>query len=424
MPIHKFALSILFTVVLLGFIAQPASASDSSPTQERAIALLKGAQGEVGARSPSEAMRIWRQIYSGAYPSDTRMRASLLIADQYAASDHPFLARLWMRRAFELAPDSQTRTAIALMGRRISSANPLSLSAQISVAPSNNVNNVGKTNIIMIGGLPFSFGGNARPLSGIDASAAFSATYRLGQSPTFLTEAFADASIRKVWLDSDAAEIAPDVGSTDFDQLGLSLGLRHSWQLTPGLGPTLASLSFGTGLIAGEPVSQWRSIELQQEVLQSKTNSLRFNLGLRADDRLDTMINSSVSRRIGSTFQHKLDSGMSISLRLLGSEIRSESALVDRSQIGAGISIGGIKIGPFDTSVSLEGTYADYPKWILTPGGRQDISVDARIEAAYGAISVLGFSPLLTLRTLQTDSNLDIFDRSQTSLGLSFRSNF
>ena len=194
--------------------------------------------------------------------------------------------------------------------------------------------------------------------------------------------------------------------------------------MTPGLGPTLASLSFGTGLIAGEPVSQWRSIELQQEVLQSKTNSLRFNVGLRADDRLDTMINSSVSRRIGSTFQHKLDSGMSISLRLLGSEIRSESALVDRSQIGAGISIGGIKIRPFDTSVSLEGTYADYPKWILTPGGRQDISVDARIEAAYGAISVLGFSPLLTLRTLQTDTNLDIFDRSQTSLGLSFRSNF
>ena len=228
MPIHKFALSILFTVGLLGFIAQPASASDSSPTQERAIALLKGAQGEVGARSPSEAMRIWRQVYSGAYPSDTRMRASLLIADQYAASDHPFLARLWLRRAFELAPDSQTRTAIALMGRRISSANPLSLSAQISVAPSNNVNNVGKTNIIMIGGLPFSFGGNARPLSGIDASAAFSATYRLGQSPTFLTEAFAEASFRKVWLDSDAAEIAPDVGSTDFDQLGLSLGLRHS----------------------------------------------------------------------------------------------------------------------------------------------------------------------------------------------------
>ncbi|NBR53855.1 MAG: hypothetical protein EBT91_10605 [Rhodobacteraceae bacterium] len=147
-------------------------------------------------------------------------------------------------------------------------------------------------------------------------------------------------------------------------------------------------------------------------------------MGLRADDRLDTMINSSVSRRVGSTYQHKLDSGISISLRLLGSEIRSESALVDRSQIGAGISIGGIEIGPFDTSISLEGTFADYSKWTLTPGGRQDISVDARIEAAYGAISFLGFSPILTLRTLQTDSNLDIFDRSQTSLGLSFRSNF
>ena len=424
MPFHKFALVTLFTVGLLGSIARPASASDSSPTHEGAIALLEGAQGAVGARSPSEAMRIWRQVFFSTYPNDTRIRAALLIADQYAASDHPFLARLWLRRAFELAPDSQTRTAIALMGRRISSANPLSMSAQLSFAPSNNVNNVGKTNIIIIGGLPFSFGGNARPLLGIEASAAFSATYRLGQSPTFLTEAFADASIRKVWLASDAAEIAPDVGSSDFDQLGLSLGLRHSWQLTPNLGPTQASLSFGTGVIAGAPVSQWRSIELQQEVLQSKTNSLRFNVGLRADDRLDTTISSSVSRRIGSTYQHKLDSGMSISLRLLGSEIRSESALVDRSQIAAGISIGGIKIGPFDTSVSLESTYADYPKWILTPGGRQDISVDARIEAAYGAISFLGFSPILTLRTLQTDSNLDIFDRSQTSLGLSLRSNF
>ena len=424
MPIHKLAHAILFTVLLSGFIARPASALDSSPTDEGVTAPLEGAHGTVGARYPSEAVPIWRQVFFGAYPRDTRMRAALLIAEHYAASDHPFLARLWLRRAFELAPDPQTKGAIAILGRKISSANQLSLSAQLSFAPSNNVNNVGKTNIILIGGLPFSFGGNSRPLSGVEASAALSATYRLDQSPTYLTEAFADASFQKVWLDADAAEIAPEVGSSDFDQMGLSLGLRHSWQLTPGLGPTQASLSFGTGLIAGEPVSQWRSLELQQVVLQSKTNSLRFNLGLRADDRLDTKINSSVSRQVGSTYQHKLDNGMSISLRLLGSEIRSVSALVDRTQIGAGISIGGINIGPFDTSISVEGTYADYPKWILTPGGRQDISVDARIEAAYGAISFLGFSPILTIRTLQTDSNLDIFDRAQTSLGLSFRSNF
>ena len=116
--------------------------------------------------------------------------------------------------------------------------------------------------------------------------------------------------------------------------------------------------------------------------------------------------------------------GLDFAAQIGVTDVTSSSALVEKDEVAAGISVAGLRVGPFSINTYIDVAYADSPKRVLTKGGRQDVSFGARIEATYGAISVLGFSPALTLSARQTDSNLDIFDRSQTSLGLSFRSNF
>lgn len=427
MPFFKTLRRFSATLALCTWATSGALAEDSSQAQSA------GAEGSAGgliaAVAPAEtaqagaAIAIAEQIWRGPYSGAERLRAALVIADYHASNGRFLISKFWARRAYALGASPQERQAIAALYKRIEAASPISASARLSFAPSSNVNNGGETKIIVIGGFPFVFGDSSLRLSGIEATGGAALSYKINQTSRSLTEAYGDVSFRSVWLEPRAVEVAPELSSADFDQLGLSIGLRHTWQALANLGPTIVALSFGSAHQAGDQTTDWRMLEARQVLMQSRDLALRMDLQLRSDDRLGSSISSSVTRRIGGLYQVRLD-GLELAAQIGVTDVNSGSALVEKDEVAAGISVSGIGYGPFGLAISVDVAYADFPKWVLTSGGRQDTSFGARIEATYGAISVLGFSPSLTLSARQTDSNLDIFDRSQTSLGLSFRSNF
>jgi hypothetical protein len=424
----KAPLRIVIAALFLGManVATPVLAIPRTAEQgafEEASGLLAMAVAAAETARGDEAIRISKEIFNGPYPNVARFRAALLIADLYATKGSFVLAKFWARRAFEVA-SPQERTAAALLYQRIEAASPLSVSARLSFAPSSNVNNGGETKIIVIGGFPFVFGDSSLRLSGIEATGGATLIYKISQTSRSLTEAYGDVSFRKVWLDSRSGNLAPEVSNSDFDQLGFSAGLRHSWQAVPVLGPTSASLSFGQGYVAGEQVTDWRAIELRQVVYQRDQRSLGLSFAARADDRLDNAISSSTSRRIGATFQQGLTGGQTLTFQIAVNDVNSDSALVWKDEASVSVSIGRIRLGPVEAAAGFDAAIADYPGWILTPGGRRDVSGGLSLEVTYGAISFLGFSPTVALNARHTESNIDVFDRQSLSVGLSFSSNF
>ncbi len=392
-------------------------------TFAEAAALLAAAVAATETARDDEALQIAQRIYRGPFPDMARFRAALLIADLYATEGRFLLAKFWARRAYEVA-DPQEKAAAAVLYQRIEAASPLSVSAQLAFSPSTNINNGGETKIIVIGGYPFEFGDSSLRLSGIEATGSLSFSYRLSQTGASLTEAFGSASFRKVWLNPAAAETAPEVSNSDFDQLGLSAGVRHSWQAIPGFGPTSASLSFGKGFAAGTQVSDWWGLEIRQMLFKDERRSLRVDLLARDESRLDSEINSSISTQASAAYQQALVGGKVFAAQFGVSNVSSASAMVDKDQASVSVSLGKIRLGPVVGGVGIDLAVADYPKWILTPGGRQDVSFGLGIEATFPSISFLGFSPTITVSARQTQSNIDIFDRETVSAGLSFSSSF
>lgn len=428
MPFFKTLRLFSATLALCTWATSGALAEDSSQTQPAGaegsagglIAAVAAAETARAGAAIAIAEQIWREPFSRA----ERLRAALVIADYHASNRRFLIAKFWARRAYALGASPQERQAVAGLYKRIEAASPISVSARLSFAPSSNVNNGGETKIIVIGGFPFVFGDSSLRLSGIEATGGATLSYKINQTSRSLTEAYGDVSFRKVWLDSRSGDLAPEVSNSDFDQLGLSAGLRHSWQATPALGPTSASLSFGRGYVAGAQVTDWRAIELRQVVFQGDQRSLGLSFAARADDRLDTAINSSTSRRIGATYQQGLAGGQALTFQIAANDVNSNSALVWKDEASASVSIGRIRLGPIEAAAGLDAAIADYPGWILTPGGRRDVSTGLSLEVTYGAISVLGFSPTVVLSARHTDSNIDVFDRQSLSVGFSISSNF
>jgi hypothetical protein len=84
--------------------------------------------------------------------------------------------------------------------------------------------------------------------------------------------------------------------------------------------------------------------------------------------------------------------------------------------------------GPTRITLGIGYDYRFYPKHFaglsLVPGGRKDHSFNAAVDVLFTKVEVMGFSPLMTLRAVKTDSNVSRYDSKNISLGISLRSSF
>lgn len=353
-----------------------------------------------------------------------RFDAAMLAADILARQERFTRSQFWLRRADQAAPDGERRAAAERAFRLVRDRNPLQVGLRFSLRPSNNVNNGAETLDVTVGGLPFRLDPSGQQLGGWESSAGVSLGYRLSQSETQRTDLLGEASFRKVWLDSDAATLAPAARDSDYDYGVVLGGVRHQRLIWPDLGPSSITGVFGQNWYGGNELARWGEIALGQTVQRSQVSALRFGLQARVEKRLDSGINDNRTLGLSVEYLRTLGDGAGYALGASLRDIRSDSATVDGTVLGVSGSRAFGRLGPVEPRLSISAEVRDYQKWAVTPGGREDRTLGLSLDVAWPEVSYFGFVPLATLTARRTWSDVDIYDRNELSLGLTAVSRF
>ena len=382
----------------------------------RTIVARANGQTDIVATSATAAYR--------AAQTDAQKFDAAMLAGEAAARHERFTsAQIWLRRADHYAPE-QAKETVARAYRQVSARNPLAVRLSFGVTPSSNVNNGAETTTIEIGGLPFELGDGDQELGGYEATAGVSLSYRLSASKTQQTIALADLFGKKVWLNSKAKDEAPGVDGSDFDYAAIVLGLRHTRLVWPDLGPTHLTALIGQSWSGGAKQATWRELQALQVVSQSKTSSLRFGVTMRDEDRAGEPVNASQALGLSASWTKAQKSGAVLSLGATVKSTWSDSATVDNLALGLSASQSLPDWGAIRPSISLQAETRDYRKWSTTPGGRRDDSLALRFDLVWPGMTYYGFSPKASLSARRVFSDVDIYDRTSLSLGLTAVSRF
>ncbi len=361
--------------------------------------------------------------YRAAETDSQRFDAAMLAGEAAARQERLTSAQIWLRRADQYAPE-QAKETVAQAFRQVSARNPLAVRLSFGITPSSNVNNGAETTTIEIGGLPFTLADDDQELGGYEATAGVSLSYRLSSSQTQQTLALADIFGKKVWLNSKAKEDAPGVDGSDFDYAAIVLGFRHSRLIWPDLGPTHLTALVGQSWRGGAKEATWRELQALQVVSQSQTSSLRFGITVRDEDRTNEPINASQALGLSASWSRKQNSGGVLSLGASVKSTWSDSATVDNLALGLSAAQSLPDWGAIRPSISVQAETRDYRKWLTTPGGRRDNSLALRFDVVWPGTSYYGFSPKASLSARRVFSDVDIYDRTSLSLGLTVVSRF
>ncbi|MGI9390143.1 MAG: surface lipoprotein assembly modifier [Boseongicola sp.] len=353
-----------------------------------------------------------------------RFDAAMLAADIQARREKLTSAQIWLRRADQVAPDPPRRRLVAQAYQQVTRRNPLQIQLRFSARPSNNVNNGADDIVIEIGGLPFVIDPAGQQLGGFEAAAGASISYRLSESETHRTEALGEIYYRKIWLNSSAKAKAPDVTGSDFDYGVVIAGLRHSRLIWPEIGVTRITGLVGHSWYGGDELERFGELELDQTVDQGEGRRLSFSGVLRTDKRLDDSINSADSLTLTAELFRPAESGGQYSAGASLRNVWSDSATVDHFSTEVFASRNFDRIGSILPSVWASAEQRIYHKFSSSPGGRDDLSLSLGVDIIWPDISYYGFQPRLSLQARRTESNVDIYDRKEYSVGLTAVSRF
>ncbi|NNE80951.1 MAG: tetratricopeptide repeat protein [Silicimonas sp.] len=393
-----------------------------NPQDARALlvrALLARSLGQL-----DDALAFAMAAYRSGELSALRFDAALLAADVLTRQDRFTRAQIWLRRADQIAPDDKRRTLARRSYREVASRNPLAVRLRFGVSPSSNVNNGAETTEIEIGGLPFQLDDSGLQLGGYEAETGVSLAYRLSEQTTHKTEILGEIFYRKVWLNSEAMALAPNAKGSDFDYAVVAGGLRHDRMIWPELGLTTLSGVVGQTWYGGEELALWGDAQLKQTVQHGEDRAWRFGVSFRLESRMDDAKNDSYAVGLNAEHLRLTSDGGRYNLGAFLRDTRSDSATIDNLAVGSSVARQFKRIGPVQPSIKVTAESRDYRKWVATAGGRRDNSLGLQLDFIWPDVSYYGFSPLAVFSTRRTWSNVDIYDRSEVSLGLSVVSRF
>ncbi|MGI9390975.1 MAG: surface lipoprotein assembly modifier [Boseongicola sp.] len=353
-----------------------------------------------------------------------RFDAAMLAADIQARREKFTSAQIWLRRADQIAPDEPRQRLVAQAYQQVTRRNPLQIQLRFSARPSNNVNNGAEDIVIDIGGLPFVIGPAGQQLGGFEAAAGASISYRLSESETHRTEALGEIYYRNIWLNSSAKAKAPGVKGSDFNYGVVIGGIRHSRLIWPEIGASRVTGLVGHSWYGGDPLDRFGELALDQTVEQGEGRWLNFGTVLRTDQVLDDSINSADSLTLSAELFRLTGSGGLYSAGASLRNVWSDSATVDHFSTELFASRDFARIGAIVPSVRASFEQRIYHKFSTTPDGRDDLSLSLGVEIVWPDINYYGFRPQLSLLARRTESNVDIYDRKEYSIGLSAVSRF
>lgn len=376
-----------------------------------------------------------RLAFRHAERPQQKFHAALLAADIAKSRGQGIQSRLWLGRAAASAPTSGHEAAALRALAEERTRAPVVLSFSFSLAPSSNVNNGSSSPYNVIEGW-FPIGvisPDAQALSGWESTLRAGLTYRIRAGDRSQLEAIANLMLYRVALGEEAKAVAPDLSGKDLGDTTLSFGLRQSWLSADGRSRTVIEGEVGRGKSGRGNERDLFGLRATHAREVAPAQVLRFGLdldvakpvaSLRSETRrLSGSLGYSFTRPNGVTLFGDLTVGDTWAGP--GSDRNSQEGTSMAARIGfsgyrprKGINVSGY----------LGLSRADFPNFrflaIPVPGGRQEDAVFGELAVGLSKWSIGGLEPTITMRALKLDSNVTVFSRTDSSLGLDWRIRF
>lgn len=399
-------------MLALGLLA--ANPADADAQAILAVAAIQSGDPAAGAEA---ARAVWRHATSPAL----RFEGAMLAAEGLARAGRPHAAQLWLRRAIDAAPDPVARRTAIAGHRAIAAASPLSARLIFSIAPSSNVNNGSRHEIVTIGTLPFAVAPAARAIPGGSVTAGAQVGLRLAQAARSRTDLVATAVTRQVWFNAAVPGMAPG----DLGQIALEMGVFHRRGLKGGAGLVTLGAEGGRVWQGGRVLADTLRLEAAVDRRLSPGTVAGLTAAGEVHWRQDDPRRSAL---IGTLSARALREGAAWGDARLVAELRqtwSEAPDVHNTAVGLRLHWTPprpVEAARIDFGIGAEGRH--YAPTALAPGGRQDLRLDARAAIHLLAAARFGFAPTIDLRWSRTVSTVRIFETTDFGIGIGFRSVF
>jgi hypothetical protein len=372
------------------------------------IARIRRAAGDTEG-----ALEAARRANANADTDDERYAAAVELAAGNFRLDRGMTAQFWLRRAAQVAPTEELREAAIRNFRTVRAQTPWSWSLGFSVVPSSNVNNGSRAETIDIAGLPFVLSGDARALSGLEATLTGSVTYRFEGFAGQPAQIYGGFAVQRVALTEEAQDLAPEADARDYAFDAVELGYSQvisSWSEDVVLrGEAL----IGRNWYGEEPLSNYvrggvsTRWAIGERSLATVSASLERQVRFDESDRSAWVTRFDV-RRIWQVNDRGDIFGIGGGLR----RAQSDSIEIDNDAALFSMDYTWDKpvLGPATLGLGLDLEYRDYEESPFSANGRQDRRAALRATLGAPGWNFYGFGPTVTFEASRTDSNVSLYD--------------
>jgi len=393
---------------------------------QTAIAYIARSRAQRGLGLTKDAVRNGRQAFRLAQTQSDRFLAARSVAQAQSTAGNRTLAQVWLRIASQYAPNDNAYALNRRDFNYVRSRNPISLDFDLTVEPTDNINNAPTDNTIVLGGIPF-VNTTLQPISGTSIEADIELTYRLPATSTRVSELRASVYSRQVILGDEADEIDPDLRASDLARSRLSLAWGNNFRRIDRPWVLDTTLEAFADWSAGDHIQNGLNIDVGYRFPIVAGQSIRIAAGAEIADRRDDANRSFERFSTQATWFGAFEKIGRFQVTGYAQEFNSNSTSVARSVWGV-TSNYQLPVPVLTADLSASFLYAetrfDDALLAFSADPRFDQTFRGTLSAALPAAEVFGFIPVVEFTRERVKSNVFRFDTNETHFGLSIRSSF
>ena len=391
---------------------------------QTAILFIARSRAHRGLGQTREAIQNGRIAFRLAQNDAEKFAAARTTAQAYSTAGNRITSQIWLRLASQYAPNERAYNLARRDFEYVRARNPISLNFNLSIQPTDNINNAPTDNSFTFLGTVFT-DPTLRPISGVSFQTTTELTYRLPATSTRTSQLEFAHFGRRVSLGSEAENIDPDLSArdlaTDRYLVAWANDLRRPdrpWVIDT----TVDAFADWSG---GEHIQNGWSVNLGYSLPLNPQQSLRIAADYEETTRLDRDVRSFEKWTALATWTGRFNDIGRFQVNARYEDVSSDSFAVARDQWSLAINYS-LPAPVLGADLSLSALYSEtsYDEPLFGPAARSDRTQVASLTAGFPSLEYLGFSPYAQLSNEHVDSNVSRFETDTFNFGVSIRSNF
>ncbi|MEF3048511.1 tetratricopeptide repeat protein [Pseudotabrizicola sp. L79] len=402
------------------------AALNSDPKDPTALAVL--AAVGLATKEPEAARIVAAQSFRAAPDREGKFTAARLAARAAVETEQTGVAKYWLRRAVQVAPNDTARAATIRDFTALRAHSRLRFDVDLSIRPSDNVNQGARDQLLVIDGNPtwFYFDGSSMALSGIETAASLGLRYRLAGTAAAPTEVGLRLYHRAVSLSNEAKTQAPTASGADFSNSALDATVFHT-QILSDTQSLRGGLTLGRSWLADKPYADRARMEGALSTRHDLQTRSRVGFAIERQ-WLTSGKPPATAFSLEAGVQRALDWGDSVAIKLEAAETVSNDANQEHRRVGASLRyMLGKPVAGAVLSGGLGVAARDYPVFfngIFNDTGREDVTLSGSVDMALPKLGAFGFEPVVSIEASRTRSNVSRYDGQSLGIGLQIQSSF